>query len=72
MHFIKQVNGLCFEKLGIKYASKGEVGLAVLKALWELLLAVLILGLGLTVEHLLVLLLGYSAIYGTHKRAHNK
>ena len=56
-----------FEKVGIKYASKGEIGLAVLKALRELLLAVPVLGLGLAVKILLVLLFGYSAIYGTHK-----
>ena len=59
-----------FEKLGIKYASKGEIGLAVFKAFREFLLAVLVLGLGLTVKLLLGLLLGQSAIYGTHKRTH--
>lgn len=59
-----------FEKLGIEYASKDEIGLAVFKAFRELRLVLLVLGLGLAVKLLLVLLLGYSAIYGTHKRAH--
>ena len=63
---------MCLKNWVLKYASKGEIGLAVLKAFRELLLAVLVLGLGLAVELLLALLLGYSAIYGTHKRAHNK
>ena len=55
------------EKLGIKYASKGEIGLAVFKAFRELRLMLLVLGLGLAVKLLLGLLLGQSAIYGTHK-----
>jgi len=59
-----------FEKLGIKYASKGEIGLAVFKAFREFRLAVLVLGLGLAVKLLLELLLGQSAIYGTHKQTH--
>ena len=58
-----------FEKLGIKYASKGEIGLAVFKAFREFRLAVLVLGLGLAVKLFLGLLLGQSAIYGTHKQA---
>ena len=59
-----------FEKLGIKYASKGEIGLAVFKAFREFRLVLLVLGLGLAIKLLLGLLLGKSAIYGTHKRTH--
>ena len=55
-----------FEKLGIKYASKGEIGLAVFKAFREFRLVVLVLGLGLAIKLLLGLFLGQSAIYGTH------
>ena len=42
-----------FEKLGIKYASKGEIGLAVFKAFQEFRLVLLVLGLGLVVKLLL-------------------
>jgi len=59
-----------FEKLGIKYASKGEIGLAVFKAFREFRLVLLVLRLGLAVKLLLGLLLGQSAIYGTHKQTH--
>ena len=59
-----------FEKLGIKYASKGEIGLAIFKAFREFRLAVLVLGLGLAVKLLVGLLLEQSAIYDTHKQAH--
>ena len=55
-----------------KYVSKGEIILAVLVVGWEFLLTVLVLRLGLTIKLLLRLLHGYSAIYGTQNRAHDK
>ena len=71
----------CVYKTGTKYASKDEIELAVLKALWEVLIEVLSFGFGVAVlvlAHLLAVLLvdGFSlvhtVIYDAHKQAHNK
>jgi hypothetical protein len=59
-----------------EYASKGGIGLVVLKAFRGFLLAVRVLGLLLVVLGskllLAVLLLDHSVGYGTHKQSHNK
>ena len=73
MQFCKNRPIGCVYKTGTKYASKGEIELAVFEIFQELLLAVLVLGLGVAV---LVgkLLDGFSlvhtVIYGAHKQAH--
>jgi hypothetical protein len=60
----------------IKYASKGGIGLAVLKAFRGFLLAVQVLRLLLAVLGskllLVVLLLVHSVGYDTHEQSHNK
>jgi hypothetical protein len=60
----------------IKYASKGGIGLAVLKAFRKFLLAVRVLGLLLAVLGskllLTILLLVHSVGYDTHEQSHNK
>jgi hypothetical protein len=58
-------------KIWIKYASKGGIGLAVLKAFQEFLLAVRVLGFLLAVLSS-ELLLVHSVGYDTNKQAHNK
>jgi hypothetical protein len=64
------------QKHRIKYASKGGIGLAVLKAFWGFLLAVQVLRLLLAVLGskllLVVLLLVHSVGYDTHEQSHNK
>ena len=70
-----------FIKIGTKYASKGGIELAVLKAFREVLIEVLSFGFGVAVlvlAHLLAVLLidefflSHSVIYGAHKKTHNK
>ena len=70
-----------FYKIGIKYASKDEIELAVHKVFWEVLIDVLSFGFGLAVlvfAHLLAVLfidgffLIHIVIYGAHKQTHNK
>jgi hypothetical protein len=67
---------LCLKKHRIKYASKGGIGPAVLKAFRGFLLAVRVLGLLLVVLGskllLAILLLVHSVGYDTHKKSHNK
>jgi hypothetical protein len=64
------------QKHRIKYATKGGIGLAILKAFQEFLLSVWVLGLLLAVVgsklRLVVLLLIHSVGYDTHKQSHNK
>ena len=71
----------CVYKTGTKYVLKDEIELAVFETFREFLLALLVLGLRLTVlllAHLLAVLLidgfllSHSVIYGAHKQAHNK
>ena len=71
----------CVCKTGTKYASKGGIELAVLKAFREALIEVLSFRFGIAVLvlahlHRVVLVDGFSlvhtVIYGTHKQAHNK
>ena len=70
-----------FIKTGTKYASKGGIEVAILKAFREVLIEVLSFGFGVAVlvlAHLLAVLLvdGFSlvhpVIYDAHKQAHNK
>jgi hypothetical protein len=63
------------QKHRIKYASKGGIGLVVLKAFREFLLVVRVFGLLLAVLGLELLLgfpLVHSVGYDTDKQAHNK
>ena len=69
-----------FIKTRTKYASKGEIELAVLKVFREVLIEVLSFGLGVAVlvlVHLLAVLLidglslVHTVIYDSHKQAHN-
>ena len=66
----------CVYKTVAKYASKGEIELAVLKAFREVMIEVLSFEFG--VAHLLAILLidGFSfvhtVIYDAHKQAHNQ
>ena len=71
----------CVYKIGLKYASKDEIELAVHKAFWEVRIEVLSFGFRVVVlvlAHLLTILLvdGFSlihtVIYDAHKQAHNK
>ena len=70
-----------FIKTRTKYASKGEIELAVFKAFWEVLVEVLSFGLGvakLVLVRLLIVLLvdGFSPvhtmIYDAYKQTHNQ
>ena len=70
-----------FIKTRTKYASKGEIELAVLKAFQEVLIEVLSFGLGVAelvlIRLLAVLLvdglsLVHTVIYDAHKQAHNQ
>ena len=67
----------CVYKTGAKYASKDRIELAVLKALWEVLIEVLSFEFGVAVlflARLLVVLLvdGFSLIHTMIYDAHNK
>ena len=70
-----------FIKTRTKHASKGGIGLAVFKAIREVLVKVLSFGLGVTelvlVRLLAVLLIDglslvHTVIYDAHKQAHNQ
>ena len=63
----------CLYKTGTKYTLKDEIELAVFEIFQELLLAVLVLGLGVAVlvgKLLDGFFLVHAVIYGAHKQAH--
>jgi hypothetical protein len=77
MQFIKTGQWVVFIKLGQKHASKGGIGLAIIKSLREALIEALSLGFGvaeLVLVHLITVgtFLIHSVSYVANKQAHNQ